>query len=708
MNKHHMLPITRLLAAFVIGQCPAIAAPPNNAPTQAELTASGTQLQTKYAGLLDALQKDIAKALPKIDEQKKADYLKTREAEKTAEAKVNAAQAALNQINTANALVDHAKGKWIGGAEKGIAQAEAALQKASTDAEREAARKELAHWQADKEAGIKALKERQEALDKAKLEEPKMTQALQAAQKDLALTQAHSLKAVNEFNLDAFLTSDKLDAQLVKYVVLAQATPRELAAFAQQGKEQEALVEKLLADHGLMKQMLVADGAKQGQYGRAMEIYTAIQQASPKAAEGVFQRLALAVSLEHAVPVKQSNPEAQTDAPATVDPVKRYLHFEKAFLDGELDPAFKDLTVLDYRNVVNGDEPDSILAWGRQMLRNYRPDEASNPDDRWRYVEAVETEVKYGSQDTKNDLPTLQSYQNIIMNGGVCGRRAFFGRFILRCFGIPTLARPQPGHATLVHWTPDGWVICLGAGWGAGRIGNNPDIDFLAMTQARNVGDAYLQVLRAHWVGDVLGEKRAFGFHSGGSGTWNDVALYQQRAIVEKAKAVALAAVGTDIGEANESKQKKVVTAMTLTEADKMIIAGQDGMITIPAVACSKPTNSTERIRFMKSHLGGMQLHYSRMGPPEVFEYTFEAPAAGKYALSARVVTTSADQHLLVAANVARAPTDIAVPFTIGMWDKTPPVEVSLAKGRNVLRFSRNGENIKGLTIRDFTLTPVK
>jgi hypothetical protein len=124
-------------------------------------------------------------------------------------------------------------------------------------------------------------------------------------------------------------------------------------------------------------------------------------------------------------------------------------------------------------------------------------------------------------------------------------------------------------------------------------------------------------------------------------------------------------------------------------------------------VACSKPTNSTGKIRFMKSYLGGMQLHYSRMGQPEEFEYTFEAPAAGKYALTARVVTTSADQHLLVAANGAKEPTDIAVPFTVGTWDKTPPVEVSLVKGRNVLRFTRN-EPVKGLTIKEFTLTPVK
>jgi hypothetical protein len=466
-------------------------------------------------------------------------------------------------------------------------------------------------------------------------------------------------------------------------------------------------VEKLLADNGLMKQMLAADGAKDGKYGRAMEIYTDIQKASAKAKSGVLQRLALAVSLEHAVPVAQSNPKAQTDAPATIDPVKRYQHFEKAFLDGELDPGFKDLTVWEYRNAVNGDEPDSMLAWGRQMLRNYRPDHISTSDYRWRYVEAVRTEVRYGSQDVKNDLPTLQNYQNIIMNGGVCGRRAFFGRFILRSFGIPTMARPQPGHATLVHWTPDGWVICLGAGWGAGRIENNSDIDFLAMTQARKVEAAYPQVQRAQWVGDVLGEKRAFGFHSDVSGFWNGVALYRQRAIIEKSKAVALAAVGTDIGEANESKEKEVVKVAAVTDADKKIVVGQDGAITIPAAACSKPTNSTGKIRFMKSCLGGMQLHYSRLGGAEVFEYTFEAPADGKYALIARVVTTSADQHLLVAANDAKEPTDIAAPFTVGMWDRTQPVEVSLVKGRNVLRFSRN-EPVKGLTIKDFTLTPVK
>ena len=71
------------------------------------------------------------------------------------------------------------------------------------------------------------------------------------------------------------------------------------------------------------------------------------------------------------------------------------------------------------------------------------------------------------------------------------------------------------------------------------------------------------------------------------------------------------------------------------------------------------------------------------------------------------MVTPSWKQHLLVAVNGAREPIDIALPHTVGMWDKTAPVEVALVKGRNVLRFSRN-EPVKGLTIKDFTLTSVK
>ncbi|MFN7342793.1 MAG: hypothetical protein ACK5TA_05600, partial [bacterium] len=154
--------------------------------------------------------------------------------------------------------------------------------------------------------------------------------------------------------------------------------------------------------------------------------------------------------------------KAVTNGPTVVDPVKRYLHYEKAYLDGELDPAFKDLTTWEYRFVINSDVPDEITTWGRKMLQTYRPDHIYMADYGWRYVSAVRTEVPYGSQNVQYDVDTLHQHQNIAKNGGICGRRAFFGRFMLRSFGIPTWGVTQKAHAALSHWTPKGWVVNLG------------------------------------------------------------------------------------------------------------------------------------------------------------------------------------------------------------------------------------------------------
>jgi len=708
MKKHDVMGIGCLMAALTIGQSNAtLAAPPKNVQPQAPLSATGERLLTKYTEMLNALQGEVVRALPKVDEQKRAALQKARDAVKAAEAKADAAQQAQKKSQTAQALVDHAKGKWIGGAEKGIAQAEAALKKATTEAERDAAKKELAKWQANKEDGIKALKERQKALDRAKLDEPKFAQANQTAQAALAQARSNELMAARLLltYVEPLLASDKRDATLVKCTVLASATSRGLAEFAQQGKEQELLVEKLLGDDALMKQMLIAGGAEAGKYGQAMQIYEAIQKASPKASAGLFQRLALSVSLEHAVPIKQSNPQNSTNAPAIVDPVKRYLHYEKAYLNGELDPAFKDFSAWEYRLVVNCDAPDDMLAWGREMLRNYRPDHVYNPNYGWRYSATVKTDVKYGSQDTKYDLPSLHTYQNIIKNGGVCGRRAFFGRFIVRSFGIPTWGVTQHAHAALSHWTPKGWVINLGAGFSSSWWDKNgvprSGSDFLLETQARAVPRDYLKVLRAQWVSRVLGEQAYNDRKHIDGGFWSSMAHYQAQAIALAAKAVDLGPLGQELAEANESKVNEKVEQAMLSKAEQKTVVGPDGTITIPAVANSKPSG---QFASMKSYSGGTQLHCTGGFRAE---YAFETPHAGKYALAVRVVTVQEGQRFRVLANNAKEPVDIAVPYTVGMWQQTLPVELSLVSGKNVLHFTLQ-DGSRGVTIKDFTLTPVK
>jgi hypothetical protein len=692
-----------IIAAIALtATSPAFAASKQAAPA-IPLSDSGKKIEAGYAAALAVLKADIAKSLPAVSEQKRTALEKARAATRAAQKNADDAAKAFGAVNTAKALVEHAKGKWLGGAAKGIAAAEAAVKAATTDARRDAANKDLATWRADKEAGLKALAERQAALDKAKADEPRLAQVNNAAKAALAKASAEEMTAVKSLlaDVDAALASDKLDAKLVRCVVLSDATPLGLAQFAQQGATQRALVEKLLGDDTLMRDMLVAGGAGGGKYGRAMEIYAAIQQASTKARDGALQRLALATALEFAVPVEQSNAQSQTGAPATVDPVNRYRHYERAFLAGELDAAFKDFTAWEYRMVVECDAPDEILTWGREMLRAYRPDHIATADYGWRYVQSVRTDVSYGSQNVSKDLPTLHNYQNIPLNGGVCGRRAFFGRFILRAFGIPVWGVTQHKHAAVSHWTPKGWVVNLGAGFNASWWDKDDaprsGADFLLETQARAHGPQFLKVLRAQWVSRALGEQTYNDRKQIAGGFWSGVGHYQS--VLLAAKSVALGPLGQELAEANEKKEK--LEKVAATDADKRAVVGPGGVINIPAVAHGKASGS---FATMKSFRSGQQMHCKG---GFTAQYEFEAPQAGRYALTTRVATYEDGQKFQLAANESQQPIEAVLPFTAGLWQDVQPVEIVLAKGRNLLTLALP-RGSRGVTVKDFTLKPVR
>lgn len=672
-----------------------------------DLTSSGRRLESRFEKQLESLEEELKGSLPLPDKGRRSDFLDARKAESAAIAALEEAQKRHAKYGQAKGLVDHAKGKWIKDAEKGLAKAEAKLKDAEGADERQAAKEEIAKWEKNRDEGLKALEEREDLLKEAARDKPKAERALKDAKEELTRAKAQTIEELERLGLNKLLTSDAFDSRLARYVVMRDATPKGLALIAQEGADEEKMVEAILADDELLVQMLVADGAKDGNYGQALKIYHAIREASPKAAEGPLQRLALATALEHATPVKQRSAKAAKDAPAHVDPLARYLQYEKAFLDGKLDPAFANLSVWDMRMVVDGEEPPEISEWGREMLRSFRPDHVTMSDYRWRYVALVRSDIPYGSQNVKYDQDELQFFQNILMNGGICGRRAFIGRFILRAFGVPTTARPQKGHAALAHWTPEGWVICLGAGWGSGwtKTAYHGDKDFLASTQARSTGSHFLRVKRAQWIADLMGEKRIWGFDGRHEPEfWNAASLYTQRALIEAADAKTLEAVGEDIAEASDTNEKIEIADVEITDKDRKVRI-EDGVVVIPAAATKEPTGNSGGILFMDSNLGGKQLHYSRGKNPE-FEYSFQAPDDGKYALVARVATPSWQLAFSVTVN-GDDQVEMPLPHTVGLWEMSEPVAVELKNDRNVLRFKRAAEsNEKGISIHEFKLVP--
>ena len=675
---------------------------PKPAAPQAELSEAGAALEKKYAAMLEDLRTGITRDLPTVRDATRRAYDEASAAVAKATAEAEEAQKQLGALGSAKGLIDHAKGKWIGGAEKGIAAAREALKKATTAAEREAANQELAKWEQNKKDGLAALAERQANYDRLKAREGELKQAHEKAQQALTAARTTQREAATSIlkELSPILETDRFDATLAKAVILTTATPRGLAAFAQQGPEKAAAVEALLGNGPLMVEMLAAGGAKFGEYGRAMEILNAIFKASPKAAEGMLQRLALATSLEHARAIPANLPANQKDQPTFIDPVNRYLHYEKAFLAGELDPAFKTFTTWELRMAVNCDSPDEILAWGREMLRTYRPDHIYNADYGWRYVSAVRTEVPYGSQNVKFDDPALQQHQNILMNGGICGRRAFFGRFILRAFGIPTWGVTQRAHAALSHWTPKGWVVNLGAGyqaswWDKDEVSMS-GTQFLVETQARAHEADFRRVLRARWVSTVLGEEAFNERRKIAGGLWSGVA--RLHAVMLSEKSVALGPLGQELAEANDREQK--LQSAAVAAADRAPRTNPDGSITVPAVAHGKATGKASA---MKSFGEGMQLHC--LGGFKA-PWVIDVPKAGKYQLTAKVATGQKGQVFQISANDAPA-VETPVPYTIGLWQDSTPVVLDLTAGTNTLHLGLK-EGSRGVTLKEFTLTPIR
>ena len=628
------------LAIGILSVSPTLSFTRNKGPMPV-LNKQGIELEKQYAQELDLISKQIAKALPKIDQQNKDSF--------------------------------------------------------------ETARTELA------------------ALKKPREDDPEPLQKKYHEAKPLAESKALESARPLIAELESLLNSEVLDGKLMKAAILRHGTPAGLAEFAQQSEHHKTLLDKLLTNEKLMKQVLLSGRANGGEYGEAMEVYHAILEASERARKpGILQRLALGTALHQ--PWLDENKKGSVNGLVFSDhknpdgQVSRYLHYEQAFLNGELDPQFKDFNAWECRFITNDPYTNEELSWGRSMLRQFRPDHITNPDQKWRYTRVVKSDLPYCS--TRHDPSLGLPQQQALALGGICGRRAFFGRFIARAFGIPSRRSTQTGHAALNRWTPDGWVVNFGGWWSFNWCGPQGGLDFYLDSRAREFEDDYLKVLRSQWIGDALGEEdvslRQYGQ---GGGFWDGLAFYLKRAIVEDANLEetdtdsALAALSAEearlLGESDKVLGEEGVKEIVIPEEDKKIIVTEDGTVTVPAVSCSSPRNNTDKVIFLNSYDGGMQLHYQRLGSqPEILKYSVEVPSAGKYEMTMNVCTVSEEDPVIARLN-RRTIVNTILPYTKGTWQRTKPETIELREGRNTIQFTYRAPN-RGVSFKDFQLKPLE
>ena len=503
-------------------------------------------------------------------------------------------------------------------------------------------------------------------------------------------------------DIESFLGGGKEQAIMAKFALLTHATPNRLAGFAQKGDEEKALIDKLLNDDKLVVQVMTMEGASGGNYGQAMRNYTAIQKAIERSHEGFFQVWALAASLQYT-----DETYIYPDVPAADSLVKYYQNYLKAYDAGILDPAFSKLggTGWDYRFVF----PDSYtledIDWVRNMIRNYRPD-LTREEYNWRYCRIVRTDVPYVGGVDRSGMPEeLSNIQKFFLEGGICGPRAFVGQISCYAFGIPTRRAPSPGHGAMARWTPDGWTPVLGPGFAFCSVDGLPGLEFLLLSQCHKQPEPYKQVLNCEWLGNALGEDGVTGYGSGG-GFWKLLAFYRKLALVEDAAIKDIGVTGEELAESNTEAAAEKVDQIELTDAQKTIVTGAEGVITIPSAAAASTVN-TDKLRFMHTIDGNeVQVHYALgAAQPEMLKYSVDAPADGKYELTAEVCTVTMGREFMLRLN-RRTLVNMALPYTKGNWGETKPVLIDLKKGSNSFQFAVKAPN-KGLSIKKFKLKPV-
>jgi hypothetical protein len=382
-------------------------------------------------------------------------------------------------------------------------------------------------------------------------------------------------------------------------------------------------------------------------------------------------KLAGAASLQLATPVAHFH-----STTSFVDPVARYWHYVQAYERGELDPIVSQLSEFELRYMMDCDASDQELQWGRDYLTAYRPDQILTEDTQWRYVHTVSTDVGY----KQPDLP-FDTYADMISSGGECGPRAFFGRFILKAFGIPTWGVRQPGHAALSHYTNDrGWLMCYGAAWkwstwnddrycGPKKVNETRSgPDWYEETQARlkvaekaDDGDDendlyYQQVTQLECIADILGETVEEEVNP--KKVWRSLALMQRKLLAESPSSnsqlklqpkqpEAVPPPGFQLLGSSTTKRSttcaEIITTSTQSTHSSITMAG--GQIIIPAASFSSPAQPNKNVLSMLSFLGGSggtQLHLEADGTVEYIlpasESIFPTPRAS-YMLTCRYVT---------------------------------------------------------------------
>jgi hypothetical protein len=445
--------------------------------------------------------------------------------------------------------------------------------------------------------------------------------------------------------------------------------------------------------------MLRNGGPAKYKYGNAMKIYAQCVDPLDDAGEKwskVNKKIALACALELASPLREF------DSAVEIDPVARFKHFEEAHRKGELDPAFPHFSVWEMRQIVNCDAPNEQMKWVRDMVMNYVPHITFITDPKLRYVYILQSDVRV-RKPTWTGSP--RTYPMILSGGGNQSINSWFGRFILKSFGLPAWGAKERKFEGYCRWTPEGWEAMNGAQWETCHWQGKTGEDFKTELEARNKApqqEYWKKLVTLQSLADLIdGDPNSIPDEE--KEVLHPERLWRSLSIVSMAL---LFQTEPETPRTFERKGKSLVRTrnekyLEMYEMDKpdAEISVSEGVVTIPA---SRHGFHSGNIMVIDSYSGSKQLNFLADGVVE-YEIPDDAPAK-KYTLTADVCTVSAKQTpLSVKINDEDdSEIKIKIPYTVGKWGVTDGVELELEPG-SLIRFSRPKGSL-GLAIKTIKL----
>lgn len=507
-----------------------------------------------------------------------------------------------------------------------------------------------------------------------------------------------------------------LEMSLLRTAILARGGAKGFAKFANGGDLHGQLVETLLNNKKIMKEMLSQGGPTGRKYGNAMKLFTQIMAGVEKDRfHKVNKKLAMAAALEFALP------QTEFDSSVEIDAQKRFSHYEKAHRKGELDPAFTYFSTWEYRMAINSDASNEQLQWGRDMQKAYAPHITTIYDERWRYSYQVSTDVGYR---TPHWTASPRTYQQLLSGGGREGPRAWFGRYICRAFGIPVWGFKQhPKNVAMSRWTPKGWMLNFhlpGSDFDTCHWDNRSGTDFMEEAKARSAvseQEYYEKVILLECLADACKEKQKKDEEIGvvdPNKVWRSLALMQRKIFADQVQ--------------NDSFERSG-PVVVISKIDKYIqniderapplpieVEGMGGVIVIPAASFNESNDGKKHVRSHQSFGGGNQLHlidgegFVTYEIPANVTSIFQEEDQEYMMLSAKVSTVHLTQQNLKLEinnnNNLSTVYEIEIPYTLGEWQDTEPIKIE-AVGLSTMKFyRRKASDCFGLAIKSFTLSP--